>query len=1169
MSLFKVRDFWSIDLEQLQYHIDATSQDQGQAVRADQVQASNDGSYVIDLGQFSSIGGQDVFVCANINGFICIIQVPKAKQLKLNTRNVGLAPSEHQQTNENSDSLDRSGSPHVDFSDRQLLASCQLSLPIVDLKCGYFNSVIKQSIAVLSFDKLIIFQVKKRQIDLLSSSFDFQQSTNFESQTINESLLSHEIEEHYRLDLLVDEFASNILVLNSHADSCLAHQNGDKINLIANDKDVTTGLSQRSKQIVQQLHLPQRDKIVIQYTNQFIFTLVDNKKITGHFYMRSNRMDNENSIESQRIQQMYHFVGSMPMAYLYDIKSSSLVVSFTNYRICCLSLDKLINQAKQNIMKRVAQDLLHDRTNQSSPSSQAPTTTTNGKPSLSYLNKEKINDQLVKVWIDLEPSVEWDFELVAAPIQMIGIQRYARDVMSPSHQDYVAVSQLLVMSRYNLTLFSSSGQQLWSQRFETPLMHIYPYTVELAPTSRPNNDDKVEINTNEHRIQSTDRLISLVCTDSLSDDKSNLLVLEENRVAWSALLNSKPVQLMRTNLNKMSGFLASLDIKQGQLTVSYLGTNIDTNQNDTGSDTSETDDIYLSKMELYDEPTLSDEKFKSKSIDGENYDFNCRLLVDTRLEAKNNWPDVCVDCCLSIRLDPDSTSVLHNIIATLEFDDLLRFESSERPVTAISKGVVQVQLGNCWPDRREPILLKGTFNLLASRSSGVGAIDKVEIGYQQEPFYPGLMPKTLEVKLYFRYNETLSGVMLQEESFLLPLNMISRLIHIDFSSGQDQDLSDVLGNLNPYKRVGAVSNVSPPYYLCDLFLKVNGDILDVIDDIIEGDLVCRGLDSGCLDGQKHTEKDRKLMTLENISLLAQSLDCRLRYKNPTSLTRQYSEEFISPVITSIALKVSHVSNALKDHLKVAGDSVEQNTILDAIVWIHVCDLSATGSSIPEEMVKMHIHEWKKYSSVHPRSEKLITKDHLGQDRAHSVLLSIECDQPLPVLLFQSHLIRRLRGRALNRKFDLELMAVVANNISVDFNHETLLNIGSFTAISSNLHDSLKATLDNYNSALKLEFKQFKDELAREYCKFNIATTTSLSLAKRLSSLPDTMSLQYKNLTTLTKQYQLNLMKILNELERLKKLDYEFSKIPRASNIKIEVTDGRSYMEWPDFQETID
>lgn len=1181
MSLFRVRDFWSFDLDQLQYHTD-NSQPNQQHQQPDHdahssSQKCTDGSFIMSLGRFQAIGDQDVFVCGNLDGQIYIIQVPLRSQLKF------------KQSEGEDQPIDTS-------TDRQLLAACRLSMPIIDLKCGYFNSALKQTIAVLTFDKLILFQVKKRQVDLLSG--DSLGPDNFqESQTINENLLSHELDEIYRIELLSDEFASSILVLDSHADSCLiseSHSTSENLSLQTNKP---SKFAQKTKQIVQQLHLPQRDKIIVQYTNQFLFTLVESKKIIGHYYMRANCCSRNkfNSLQEQEGNPNEHenaapssanvseFVGPMPMAYLYSVRSSpALVVSLSDYKIYCLPLDKLVNQAKQNIMKRVAQNLLIDG------KSQMLDPQISGKqpaPSMTMDSQGQGHSQLAKVWLDLDSFVEWEQELVQAPIQLVAVQRRARDIISTSQQDEINLSQLLVMSRYSLDLFSPSGSHLWSLRFETPLMYVHCYTIDKTDTLRGSPDLSSGPSTSRQKLQFNDKLISLVCTNSLNNETSNLIILEEDQFVWSALLNCKPIQLMRANLNKMSGFLVSLDNNQSQLTASYLGTN--NNEKDAPEVVDEfkgdQDDVSLANLSQLDEQ-MTDRHEDEVMFDGSRTNL---LVIETKLEqAKSNqWPNISIDCQLSVRPDASSTSVLHNMILTLEFDDLLRFDQAPRdeldPIrqqqASVNKGIVQVSLGNCWPDRREPILFRGTFSLSSSmRLRGTNAIEQLDndnqlrVSHEQQ-----LLPKSLQVRLVVRFNEARLGQLCHEESFLLPLNLISQLTHLDFSIGQGQDLADVLNNLNQYKRLSDV-NQNNPYYVCDLFLKVNGDILDLVDAIIEDDLICRGQSQGTssLDPNKSSnERRKKLTTLENINLLAQSLDCRLRYKSPTSngpeLTRQESEEFVLPVIITIALKVSQTSSIFKAR--------DETTNPETIVWIHICDLATKDSNIPQDLVKLHANEWKKYSisgrKAKPSDElKDNTDKSMEEQQGNPILISIECEQPLPVLFYQTHLIERLKkGQPESQRFNLDLMALIADDNSTHIDHQILLRCGNFTAISSNLHDKLKSTLNMYNEKLKSQFKRLKDELSLEYCKFNIATMTSLSLAKKLHNLPENIGQQqFESLSLLTKRYQMNLVRILTDLEAIQKLDYEFSKIPSATNLKIE--DGNfhdgNYREWPDFVQII-
>ena len=1119
MSLFRVRDFWSADLGELHHQLQAKNHTGAGS------HDLHEGDFIFSLGCFSSIGQQqDVFVCGNLSGLVCILQVPTSVQGRVSGRDEPRPGEKNQEDQAGQNSLE----------ERQLLLASNVGMPVIDLKCGYFSSALKQSIAVLSLDKLVIYHVKKRQIDLLTASPGEFLTDNdlIDSQTINESLLTHELEEHHKIDLLAQEIAHSILILGSQADRTLTRASDHEAPQDP-DTNERRSLVQRSKQVVQQMHLPQRDRLCVQYTNQFLFTLIDNKKVTGHF--RLGGADEASDSKDIRLQQMAQFVGSIPMAFLYNVKNSSLVVSLSNNRIYCFPLDKVTNMAKQNIVRRVALNLIHD------PSSRLSANGTQPQTGIS-----QGNDKL-EVTVDLIEASDWKFELPYRPNQLIGVQRRVRDLMSPSHKDELIVSQLLVVSRYNLDLFSSSGQHLWSQRFETPLICIHSYTVTRNDLPKEDSSTKIQL---------IDQLVSLICADSLSSDKSNLMILEDDQIAWSALLNSKPYQVARANLNSMSGFLINLDVKQNHLVASYLGTNQESDEvDDLTADCSLADDVHLAQLELLGGPLFAEDQqnqtSRTDSIDSRR-DFARRLLVDVKLESKGQWPDVTVNCCINVRPDINLTGVQHNIVASLEFDNLLRFEPNKpNQFRTLASGLVECQLGNCWPDRREPIQLRGQFNLLASKSSGSRAMSELDSSPSHgELIDVNILPKTLTVRLYLRFDESHTESLVQEESFLLPLNIVSQLIHIDYSSGEGQDLDDILNNLNPYKRTSDIANSSTaPYFVIDLMLTGDYDILELLDDLLEGDLICRGYNSESIDAQMRSypdqSKERKRATLENINLLAQSLDFRLSYSSPKLSVRQSSEEILSPVITSIALKLNHCSNFSSEILGLDEDTSE------VIAWIHLCDLSAQESEIPNQLVALHSREWKC-----PKTD--LIRDELSNGSeitsSSSILVAIECDRPLPVLFLQDHLIGRLAKRKTNLQLELRQVPHVALDREPDgVLHELQMSGANYVAFSGNLVDFGAKLKQHYAANLRAEMERLMEELKRETCKFQLATVTSLSWAKRLSDLPDEMNQPFKSLMMLTKRYHLNLMRCLNELERLKRRSFEFSKVP---------SDNRLLADWP-------
>jgi len=1108
MSLFKTRQFWSLDLEQLEGQLNG-------GARAVEGANKLGASFLFDLGQFHSVGRHQVLACASLRGLLCLIQCPHSRQPQLagESKQAYLEGQDGDLKTEEEEEEEQS----LLARERQLLAAKELGLPIADLKCGYFNSALKQSIAVLSFNKLILLRPKRHQIDLLACDQLSRELSGFD-----ENLLSHEFEELYRIELLAPEIATGLVVLDCHASSKLADA--------TDPAQAPTGRANRSGERQQQFRLPQRDTIVVQYTNQLLLTMVDQKKVVGHFKLTARGQDGaDQSADVSKVQELVQFVGRMPMAFLCESgRSHSLVVSQSDHKIYSLPLTTLIARAKQGVIGRVARNLLLKDTKQSSISNQT------AKPASD-------DDLQRRIDIDLVTCASWCFELAASPIRMSSLRRRLKS----SSSSVSLQSQLLVMSRYNLDLISSSGQHLWSQRFEAPMVCMEPYLIESASGE---NDSNSALN----RANEEQRLLTLACNESQLNGRCNLLVFEEDNLVWSALLECKPFQIKRANLSKVTGALVALDSNESQLYFSFLGTNVE-------SDDGELDDCEgsateFAQFEQLDEPLNEDGNADFISSTANSDSGGRKLLVDVRLEASNQWPNVMVDCRVSIKPANKTSGALKDMVAVLEFDDLISFKTLKpdaTQVSVLSDGVVQIQLGDCWSDRREPLLLEGQFTLQSTNCAD--AIKGKNAKQQVFGHSNNLAPKSLKVNIYIRFNQLNFGCSMQEESFLLPLNMLARLVHIDYSSGQSQRLADVQTNLVQYRRQppgyldeDGSSKADPPYYLCDMSLRLESDLIGVIDEIIESDLICRGLNS--MSASNNAPR-RKESTLEIVNLLAQSLDCRLKYKSsthPTSLVRQSSEDCSPAVMVSVAITMSAGTNVME------GDSLdlEESSADYTVVWLHFCDLIADDSIIIGELVQQHMGEWK---ALDVKSQNF--PDTNEAKMLHPILMSIESTHPLPMLFLQDHLIERLRGshsKCATSSVGLKLRPLCNSDIHmiqerfVDF-----FKTNDFIAISVNLHDRLKSALESYEKNVRDKFIQLKQELDREYCKFYASTMTSLSISKRLFNLPDEMQQQFKYLNRLTNYHQLNLVRLLGQLGDLKSICIRYGKVPNSRDILIE------------------
>lgn len=1163
MSLFKVRDFWTFDLKQLaaQFKQDKRD-DEGIGIEQDQ---TDEAKFVASLGKFHSIDHHEVIVCGHLNGFLCILQVPQSERQKFSL----LEQTQESNKQENSPTTTTTtSSQHVrehsnnnlqDIKERQLLLAQLLPFPIVDIKCGFFTSALKQSVAVLSFDKVVVYQVKRNQIDLLSASDDDNNRSN---------LLSHTLEEHHRLELINKEIGANLVVLDRHADGRLSTRSSSSKHFSAGDSSSSKHHSEkwRHKHATeyssgQQLHLPQRDSLLVQYTNQFLFTIVDHKKIVGHFslYKSCFKWPTMSSLEGEsepyegKHEQLSQFVGALPMAFYKHPNSAdlSLALTLSDHTIHSIALSKLLTEVKQDVMRRVALNLLYDRSQEETQSSTEKIKQTVSM--LAYHNKSSHSSEII-IDLNLDSIEEWKFELVCAPIEMLSIHRQVLNGKSEA-----IGGQLLVMSRYNLDLISSSGEHLWSQRFETPLISLCCYTIIKNKDSTNNSNSKISLCSTE-RERNSQKLLILACTDCLSSEKCNLLILEEDRIVWSALLNVIPLQIWRIKLaNKMFSAICSLDAKSSQLNVSYLGTNLD-----TGCDGCEEDSDSSTQLAAC---------LKQVEEAGEGFEFNnnaldeaqleptrAKLRVEVRLEASNYWPNVSVESRISIKPQKETFGLLQNIVATLEFDDLLQYKpSSHREETfKINEGAIELKIGNCWPDRREPLLISGQFSLKLS--------SRINKAPEQEENFPQLneeqlklMPKSLKVNLYLRFNESPSSCSFQEESFLLPLSMLAKLVHIDYSSGLNQSLEDVQANLNYYKR--------ERYYLCDLFVRTQCDIMELIDEIIESDLICRGLNSESPDLLRNKRPQRRFSTLENINLLAQSLDCRLKYKSELHPSRDAEggqlehEDTSSPVVMiSIALELLSGGQIMSKTSSTIDKEKQDNY---TIAWLHLCDLDETDSRLPEELLQQHAREWKMLDLEGP------AESFSGNKACRSILVSFESEYPVPVLLLQDHLINRLKARVVAEANMFHLAPLLrTTTLSAQMTRQNLAKLDNFIAIGLNLHERLRTFMEQYETDFKARYEHLRAQLPKIYYKFQISALTSLSISKRLSGFPDDMMKQFNNLSALTKQHQQELMKLLSELERFKKLDYQISKIPKACDVLLELQKGQ-LSKWPDFVQVVD
>jgi len=1199
MSLFKARNLWSFDLGQLESHAGLTASD-GDLVA----------DFAMDVGRLSAIGeDRDVIIAGNLRGFLYIIQVPE------------------------SDPNDSLGD-----NSRQMLAATKLSYPIVDIKCGYFTSGTRQTIATLTFNKLTVHQVNKRPIDLLSSPLEIRMSNQDDGcMLVDESVLSHEFEELYMIDLMADELTQCLVILRSNPDD-------KEVNLDSHDQEVwhkkdtdsdkggktigdgsssTRGrrFLTKSKQIVQQFHLPQRDRIIVQYSNQYVITLIENRKVVGHFEMRGPNLDTDrrssmerqdvteldaNANEStnhqdQRLQESSKHVGLMPLAYFDAGRESSLIVSMSDYKIYCIHLEKFNQHAKQTIVKRVAINLLQ------AGNSQAANQGGNGRLQNPGLFKDNQTDKII---IELDKTVEWSRTLTGQPLQIASVRR-KRHLDSVSHHKDSHVNQVLVMLRYELNLFDHAGNHLWAQKLETPLLCMSAYTVRacgeietpsIQTSSQGSGGVSEQSNRNKMNLALEDSLIILASTDCLVDKKSNLIVFKGDCIAWTALLDSKPMKIARYSSRKISGLIAALDARCSRVDVCYLGTNLEQNELSTTGSSNETDkskdgldkttedDDCLSRLEQLDEDILlrsdvriADERLKSTDSLHDRED----LRVSVKLEASDKWPNVQVKCTIDILPALESSRALRNLVATLQFDDLLALKVDDSIAHLVysssDSGVCHFKLGNCWPDRRESIKILVSFSLLSSgidSQVGTVAMDNLDSSSnrsitEQRNRRTGLVPSSLSVKLILDYNETYLGNLVQSETFLLPLSMLTDLEHLDYTSGQGQNLSDILGNLHQRRSSSNDVNFSEAgpecTYFCDIFLNLKCEMIDILEEILEHDLICRGSEMpkseyGSDKAAKSDNDQRAERILEVVNLLAQSLDCRLKYRSPTGLVRQTSEEVSAPKMLSLAVRfANHYANTSERISRRDQHATENDDDRD-LVWIHIVDLTSEESetNLGEELFKLHVSNW---SGEQSKDFSVIPS---GETQGGRIQISIESERPHPVIFFRRHLIERLRtATLLDPRVCMEQIS--PKSVGGKFQAlEVLLHKGyNFSAISKNLASSLSLLTRDIDSNFATKHKNLQEELSEELSKFQVSLSASMSLVKRLPDLSEEMLERSRFLAMLTKQYQARIMILVDKLETLKGLDYELSKLPHSENIWIVQRHSDEAMVWPPIERIFD
>lgn len=693
-------------------------------------------------------------------------------------------------------------------------------------------------------------------------------------------------------------------------------------------------------------------------------------------------------------------------------------------------------------------------------------------------------------------------------------------------------------------------------------------------------------------------------------------------------------------------------------------------------------------------------------------DHDNGLILNVRQEAFQSWPNVKVRC--KLRIDPGKYRMLHNIIVSIEFDQNLRLELisvtnnsiKQRPNLNDDKQqqliefqsneprqLINIRLGNYWPtsnmEQNKLIDKNGLFELqfdmmLASvyqkSQSNFNRFNdddnnNYDIDDEKENFgeitgnrdsnYATLQSitssfnclKNLQVKLFLHYNEPEHGLLLQEKTFNLPLNMIAGLRQIEYITNEQEihtrTFRDQLMQLDGYITRSNINkdmkhtNIEQqqdlffgqinddehreiddlPHFQCDIIqidTKNANDLsmIQFIDYFLECDLFCRDfipqakrMNSNLLKST-HASGSTAQETMEKLSMLSLSLDCRLKFKSVSpnhNFTGSQAESMAnidesvngqkhSLHMVSIGLKLYKnyliddlyskkllSSNNGDDDIKLAqysmiindqDDQTSKSKNTTSTVWIHFIDLAqgSNNGQIAAEFLQQHAKNWKSY-------EKLIIDDKSNADffvQSNEIvhkqidnrfIISIECQSVSPILIVQNQLIQRLQelyGAASVPKTHIDQLTTnickltQLSEYKLDLMQVKWSNVFKFQmptiCISVNLHDKLAQTLQQFKIDVDSEVKQIKADLKITFCKYNLSSKLLLSLAKRLSNLPPELERQFDRLSNLIKHYQLSLQKLLSDMQKLKSLNDEYAQIPNASDIYIEQPDR--LVSWP-------
>lgn len=310
-------------------------------------------------------------------------------------------------------------------------------------------------------------------------------------------------------------------------------------------------------------------------------------------------------------------------------------------------------------------------------------------------------------------------------------------------------------------------------------------------------------------------------------------------------------------------------------------------------------------------------------------------------------------------------------------------------------------------------------------------------------------------------------------------------------------------------------------------------------------------------GKDSKADDLIAYTLESINLLAQSLDCRLKYRSSPSfanqstmsILRQTSEDSAAPIIFSVGFSLPNS----RARMRIEHDEPETNESQGdrmVLVWLHVCDITTSCSEVSKEFVRIHSENWFVRQT---RGEQLEQQIKVRCKQQSNVLLVFEGNDPVSIMFLLEHFIERLELDFKLTRLDY-MCQLSCERLLAETRHEAgeaqkdeygcpLQLPTNLIVVNNKLADYVRS-LQQQVGRLNSDYKRCKEEVELEYCKFQLCTTASLSLAKRLSNLPENTNRQFAGINQLVRDYCSKLNRLLGEIDQLKRELDCYSKIPK-------------------------